>query len=141
MTLLEVMRSVESTPAGEFDWAIHCTRQQAVVLSLQLPRKEPPTLERLSEVLDIDIHVASDLPTPSLSLTNVDRPPAVIIDGKQPSKDHLRLALREVKKVIDQPSRERMGVDAFPDEIYEQLADAFAAMVAERSGWADLEGN
>ena len=51
--LLWVLRSVESTPDGDIAWAEHCTRQQAAIVRLNLPRGKVTSIDVLTEAVGI----------------------------------------------------------------------------------------
>lgn len=126
---LTLLRSVESTPPGDLEWALHCTRQQAVLLLLQLPNDQPLTnLEQLAEVFEINVW-ADGLDRDSTLMLAEGQPPTILVSDRLSNEDQLRAAVRELKRLIDLPARLRMGNDAFSADDYVQVAKAFEHMV------------
>jgi glyoxylate carboligase len=113
---------------------MHCTRQQAVLLRLQLPTGEPPTnLAQLARAVEIDITTTPNLELPSATMLN-GTTAAILVHEELAPADQLRAALRELKNLIDLPARLRMADQAFDDAVYEALADRFADMVLDTHG-------
>lgn len=125
---LSVLRGVESTPPGDLEWAEHCTRQQAVILSLLLPEGRTTSLDALSEAVDVTIQLIDQLPVPSTSFPTADGW-QIHVNAALPAEQQLRAALHQLKHVIDDPVRgPGIGAELTPAE-YEQLADRLADMV------------
>lgn len=141
---LGLLRSVESIPPGNLaenldwnlDWAMHCTRQQAVLLLLQLPQhsdRRPPTLEELQTCVGISIESMPDMPTPGTAFYG-DSAWHIFVNETLDPAEQVRRAVHELKHVIDHPARRtrnqtRDHFDPEADEVYEALCDAFTKMV------------
>ncbi|MEP9385204.1 hypothetical protein [Nocardioides sp. KR10-350] len=129
LSLLDVMRGVESTPPGDLEWALHCTRQQAVLLSLQLAGEGPPTLDRLADAIGTPISITPDLPTPSAALYYPDGEAAILVHEELGPEDRVRAAVAAIKHHLDLPKRLSPGANGFTDSQYAAIAEAFADTV------------
>ena len=125
---LSLLRSVESTPPGDLDWALHCTRQQAMILNLLLGGREAMSLARLSAITEIQIGLVEDMPIPGTAFPAADGW-HIHIHAALPSEQQLRTALHELKHVIDHPVRTRADGPCLSPVEYEHLADAFAELM------------
>lgn len=125
--LLSLLRVVESTPDGDLEWAEHCTRQQAVILSLQVPelRNHPVTLSALEQALGILIDLDDRIPIAATAFPTAGGWRMRISASLTPTAQ-LRAALHELKHVIDYPMRSRDGAAGLSAADYEHLADYFA---------------
>lgn len=125
---LSVLRSVESTPPGDIEWARHCTRQQAAILLLSHGSPEIRSIGELATASEVAITATDDLPLRALHVPGPDGWHIYLSTALTPS-EQLRTALRQIKHVIDHPVRARSGSDGFSDAEYDALADYFADLV------------
>lgn len=123
------MRGVESTPPGDLPWAVHCTRQQALLLIHALGHPRIPTLDQLAEALDIPIGVNTGLPTPSAALHYSDGSVVLLVSGELTASEQLRAAVVAVKHHLDLPQRLSPGANGFSEAEYEAVAQTFGDMV------------
>jgi hypothetical protein len=131
---LALLRGVDSAPAHDLEWALHCTRQQAVIVRLLLPEGRPPaSIETLSDALQIPIWTEPELGRCAIPVYS-DEHRAILIDAALPAADQVRAALLALKYLIDLPARQNLGVDAFSEDDYRYLAQRFAELVLERHG-------
>lgn len=127
--LLALMRSVESTPPGDLEWAMHCTRQQALLLRLNLPGGNLQDLDQLGAALGIEI--AQNEQSEDAVLLFDEEHRVILVNAALPNAEQLHAAAREIKRLIDLPARiDRARNDwDFTDEDNTHLAVAFADMV------------
>lgn len=126
--LLWVLRSVESTPDGDIAWAEHCTRQQAAIVLLNLPRGKATSIDVLTEAVGIPIDVVSDIPVNGTAFYTTTGWRIHISSSLSPT-DQVWVALHELKHVIDNPVRHRTKAEGFSAADFERLADYFADCV------------
>lgn len=127
--LLSLLRCVESAPAGrDMAWSEHCTRQQAVILRLQSPAGRIADISDLSDITGIPIDLVPNIPVAGTAFPTKDgwriHLSAALNDAAQ-----LRVALHELKHVLDHPLRMRPLADGLQGSDYEHLADYFADCV------------
>lgn len=127
LDLLWIFRSTESTPPGDRQWAEHCTRQQAVILSLSYPGRQIDSLDQLTEVTGICIDLIDDIPVDGTAFCTAHGWRIHISSSLSPT-EQIRVALHELKHIIDNPVRQR-GMSDFTDADFEYLADYFADCV------------
>ena len=123
--LLSLLRGVESAPAGDLEWAEHCTRQQAVLVLLQTDRKV--NLTSLADALGLTIYLDADMPVDGTAFWT-RQGWRIHISQRLDEDAQVRTALHEVKHVIDHGLRatRRSPEDALH---FEYLADLFAELV------------
>lgn len=128
--LLSLLRGVESSPDGDLEWAEHCARQQAVILRLVSPGRRVTDLVSLADTLEIPISLIEHIPVAATAFPTKDGWHIHISESLTPAAQ-LRVALHEVKHVIDHPFRTKGpgGAAGFSDADYEHLADYFADYV------------
>lgn len=126
--LLWVLRSVESTPDGDIAWAEHCTRQQAVIVRLHLPRGKVTSIDVLTEAVGIPIDVVPDIPVNGTAFYTATGWRIHISSSLSPT-DQVWVALHELKHIIDNPVRRRTKTQDFNAADFEYLADYFADCV------------
>ncbi|WP_255784535.1 ImmA/IrrE family metallo-endopeptidase [Mycobacteroides abscessus] len=126
--LLSLLRVVESAPDGDLDWAKHCTRQQAVILRLLIPGGQVTDLVTLADTVGIPISLMDHIPVPGIAFPIKDGWHIHISESLTPTAQ-IRVALHELKHVIDHPLRHKGEHRAagFSAADYEYLADYFAA--------------
>ena len=127
--LLSLLRSVESAPhVRDMAWSEHCTRQQAVILRLQSPTGRITDVSDLSNVTGIPIDLVPNIPVAGTAFPTKSgwriHLSAALNDAAQ-----LRVALHELKHVLDHPLRNHPSRYGLQDADYEQLADYFADCV------------
>lgn len=127
--LLSLLRSVESAPADrDMAWSEHCTRQQAAILRLQSPAGRITDISDLTNVTGIPIDLVPNIPVAGTAFPTKDgwriHLSAALNDAAQ-----LRVALHELKHVLDHPLRMRPLADGLQGSDYEHLADYFADCV------------
>lgn len=127
--LLSLLQSVESTPDGNLEWAEHCTRQQAVILQLASPDSQVTSLTSLADTVGIPISLVEHIPVRGIAFSTKDGWHIHISESLTPTAQ-LRVALHELKHIIDHPARTgRSGSAGFTDADYEHVADFFADYV------------
>jgi len=127
--LLSLLRSVESTPPGDLDWALHCTRQQAMIMSLQFAGGRPASLEQLAEAFAIPIQVREDIPIDATAFPTKDGGWTIHISASLTPSERMRQVVHHLKHIIDHPIRHHAGSEGFTAADYEHLAHAFTNMV------------
>lgn len=123
--LLSLLRGVESAPAGDQEWAEHCTRQQAVILLLQAGRNLH--LDNLAEALALTIHIDADMPVDGTAFWT-RRGWRIHVSAALEPAAQLRTALHEIKHVIDHGLRASRPSPTEAHQ-FERLADLFADLV------------
>jgi Zn-dependent peptidase ImmA (M78 family) len=128
--LLSLLRSVESAPDGDLEWAEHCTRQQAVILQLASHDGEVTSLTSLADTVGIPISLIEHIPVRGTAFPTKGGWHIHISESLTPPAQ-LHVALHELKHIIDHPLR-RKGqhrTAGLSDADYEHLADFFADYV------------
>lgn len=125
MDLLWILRSVESSPAGDLAWAEHCTRQQALILRLNQPGGRVTSINSLTEATGVPIDLIADIPVTGTAFHAHDGWHIHVSDSLS-STEQLHVALHEFKHIIDTPMRQRTDAGGFTNDQFEHLADYFA---------------
>lgn len=127
--LLSLLRSVESAPDGDLEWAEHCARQQALILQLASPDGQVTSLTSLADTVGIPISLIEHIPVCGIAFPAKGGWQIHISESLTPLAQ-LCVALHELKHIIDHPARTRRSPGAgFTDADYEHLADFFADYV------------
>ena len=107
---------------------MHCTRQQAIILSLLLPGGHASTVAGLSEAVGIPIDVIDEMPVRGTAFPT-QHGWRIHVAAELAETEQLRTALHELKHVIDHPVRGPGLGGGFTDADYEYLACCFADLV------------
>ncbi|MGO4129920.1 ImmA/IrrE family metallo-endopeptidase [Janibacter sp. YAF2_2] len=127
--LLSLLRSVESAPeVRDMAWSEHCTRQQAVILRLQSRDGRFTDIADLATVTGIPIDLVPDIPVAGTAFPTKDGW-RIHLSAALNKAAQLRVALHELKHVLDHPLRIHPSHHGLQDADYEQLADYFADCV------------
>ncbi len=127
--LLSLLRSVESAPEQrDVAWSEHCTRQQAVILLLQSPAGRFTDISELADATGVQIDLVSEIPVAGTCFPTRDGWRIHLSSALNPAAQ-LRVALHELKHVLDHPLRTRESPDGLQPADYERLADYFADYV------------
>lgn len=125
--LLSLLRLVESAPAGNFDWTLHCATQQAAILRLHLPGGcAPRSLAALSAITGIRMQTDDGMPVPGTAFISHGHW-HIHVSATLTPREQVRAALHELKHIVDHPARTASAALSPAD--YERIADQFADQV------------
>ena len=128
--LVRLLRGVESTPSGDLRLSERFSLQQAEILKLLSPTGQVTDVLTLADTVGIPISLIEHLPVRGIAFPAKDGWHIHISESLAPTTQ-LRVALHELKHIIDHPLRAMRdgGPAGFSDADYEHLADFFADCV------------